>query len=100
MLKSTSSNKIVSALIFIIPLVVYAAMSVHYLLGQEDLLKEPRFAQMGMQVQDLEWIKADFWQALLYNHYQPPLMSNIINGLLYIFVPSLLFPLYIGMNVL
>ncbi|HXJ80087.1 MAG TPA: hypothetical protein VMS64_15550 [Candidatus Methylomirabilis sp.] len=51
-------------------------------------LPEARATQMAMQVLDLEWVRHHFWECLVYNHYQPPLFSNLLMGTFYIVFES------------
>jgi len=97
-IKSSINSRAWQLLLILSPVVLYIAFSIYFFISQDNLFHEPRRAQLGMQVMDLEWIKENFWQCLLYNHYQPPLMSNIFNGLIYIFAPSLLYPAFFAVN--
>lgn len=75
-------NRTYSLIFAALPL-LYAALSLIFGYHPEA---NPRSAQLMMQTIDLEWIRENFWQCLVYNHYQPPLFSNIILGALYCWV--------------
>lgn len=81
----------------VLPILIYGVVFV-FLLPLSSFNVDPREAQVAMQSLDLEWIRENFWQCLIYNHYQPPLYANILLGGLYCLARSWSAPLFLALN--
>jgi hypothetical protein len=89
-----------------VPMFLYAGLTILYLVFQPtDFLNraidfgDPRNVQFFMQTLDIDWIKNNFWQCVLYNHYQPPLTSTFLIALLLKLGDAWVVPGYLALNI-